>query len=69
MFAMGFYQNIVISTKGKMDEMGNILEAPNEEDKMLGSIYSFIYSMVVIIFGTGYKQLAYKQTTDENYQY
>jgi len=45
----------VISTKGKMDEMGNILEPPTEEDKMLGSIYSFIYSMVVIIFGTAYK--------------
>lgn len=69
MFAMGFYQNIVISTKGEIDEAGDIVVPPTDQDKRNGSLYSFIYSIVVIVFGTAYKQLAYKQTDDENYQY
>lgn len=66
---MGFYQNIVISTKGTLDEKGHVIKPPTEQDKFNGSLYSFIYSMIVIVFGFAYKQLAYKQTDDENYQY
>ena len=68
-FAMVFYQNIIITTKGTMDDMGNILVPPTETDSMLGNIYTFIYSLVVIIFGTLYKKIAEKQTNDENHRY
>jgi hypothetical protein len=38
-----------------MDSHGNIIEPPTADEKFAGTVYSFIYSMVVIIFGTAYK--------------
>ena len=55
---MVFYQNIIITTKGKMDEMGNIIEPPSETDSLMGNIYTTVYSIVVIVFGTLYKHIA-----------
>jgi hypothetical protein len=55
---MVFYQNIIITTKGKMDSMGNIIEPPTETQQYMGTLYTTVYSVVVIIFGTLYKKLA-----------
>lgn len=68
-FSMAFYQNIILTTKGEMDDQGNIITPPTEMDKFNASLYSFLYSMAVIIFGNLYKVLAYIQTDKENYQY
>ena len=35
----------------------------------MGNIYTFVYSVVVIIFGTLYKKIAEKQTDAENHRY
>lgn len=36
---------------------------------MMGNVYTFVYSIVVITFGTLYKKIAEKQTVDENHRY
>lgn len=68
-FAMVFYQNIIITTKGTMDDMGNILVPPTEAEALLGNIYTGVYSLIVVVFGTLYKKIAEKQTNDENHRY
>ena len=37
--------------------------------KIQGFVYTTVYSIIVILFGTLYKDLAYKYTEDENYRY
>ena len=68
-YAMVFYQNIIITTKGTLDEQGNVIVPPSEVDSLMGNIYTTVYSLVVIIFGTLYKKIAEKQTDEENHRY
>jgi hypothetical protein len=66
---MLIYQTVILNTKGTMDDNGDIVEEPTQTDIYSGYLYTLIYSVVVIIFGEGYKMLAYKQTEDENHRY
>jgi hypothetical protein len=68
-FAMVFYSHVILSTKGTMDDLGNVIVAPTSTDSLLGNIYTGVYSLVVVVFGTLYKKIAEKQTNDENHRY
>ena len=58
-YAMITYQVLILSTKGKVDlETGDVIEQPTVNQKLLGYFFTFVYSLVVIIFGTLYKYLA-----------
>jgi hypothetical protein len=57
---MMLYQSFILTTKGIMDESGHMINPPSDKDKLQGTIASFIYSMLVVVFGLTYKKLAYK---------
>ena len=59
-FAMVAYSHVILSTKGTMDEMGNVIVPPTDTDSLLGNIYTGVYSFVVVVFGTLYKKIAEK---------
>ena len=54
------YSHIILSTKGTMDDMGNVIVPPTDTESMLGNIYTGVYSFVVVVFGTLYKKIAEK---------
>lgn len=66
---MVVYPNIILTTKGEMDEFGIVIVPPTEAQQNLDSIYTFVYSLVIILFGQLYKGIAIKQTNDENHRY
>jgi len=69
-YSMIYYQILILTTKGVVDlDSGEVLEAPTKEMTYTGFFYTFVYSLVVIIFGTLYKNLANIQTDDENHRY
>ena len=43
-----------------MDEFGKIVTPPTQMQQIMGTIYTLVYSIVVIMFGTAYKVLAKK---------
>ena len=47
-----------MTTKGKRDEQGNIIEEPTPYDMKKGFVLTGVYSAVVMLFGTLYKELA-----------
>ena len=69
-YSMIYYQILILSTKGKIDlDSGEVTEAPTKMMTYTGYFYTFVYSLVVVIFGTLYKSLANIQTNDENHRY
>ena len=67
--SMIIYQTLNYATKPKYNEQGDKIVDQTLQMKITGIIYSTIYSIVVILFGNLYKNLAYKKTDDENYRY
>jgi len=65
---MFIYQIVIDGTKGTW-ENGELVVPPTFDDKLTGYIYTTIYSIVVIIFGSIYKYIAVVQTTKENHRY
>jgi len=47
-----------LTTKGERDAEGNIIADPTPADVRRGHILTLVYSVVVMLFGTLYKELA-----------
>lgn len=56
--AMILYQNFSENLSQKVDENGKVIREQTQEMKIKGYIYTFVYSIIVIIFGNLYKILA-----------
>ena len=67
--AMSFYQFLIVTTKGKRDENGKVIEPPTAWDDFLGNIYTIVYSVIIVVFGEMYKKFAEMQTDAENHRY
>lgn len=67
--SMIVYQILNQLTKPQYNEKGEKIKEQTILMKIQGFIYTTVYSIIVILFGTLYKDLAYKYTEDENYRY
>ena len=67
---MVLYANISQRFKDRRDEHGEII-LPKKPliYKVYGYLITGVYSVLVILFGLGYKKLAKKITENENHQY
>ena len=64
---MYFYEYLITTTKGTLDEDGNVVIPPTMTETITGFFYTGVYSAIIILFGTLYKILASIQTKSENH--
>lgn len=68
--SMAIYQTLIFTTKPKIDAEGKPIPGTQTmQMKILGTIYTTVYSVIVVLFGSLYKILAVRQTEDENHRY
>lgn len=60
---------MILTTKGQMDEDGQVIVEPTMNEILTGHLITLIYSGLVIGLGYVYKLRAIQRTEDENHRY